>query len=367
MLKEKCLRCGNCLYYCPVYNIKHKETFSPRGRISLIELLEKRNDLPLLRKIFLQECLLCGNCEKNCKASLDLVDEYIKNRVRYKKDSPKMKKLALKFLNDSFLKIYEKLSWFFEHIPVKKLPNYNIDFSFEEGDSQERVVLFPGCVGKSIIPEIKDAARYVLNKLGYKVIIPEFECCGFPFLSAGDKKNFEILKKKNNKFLENLDNLPVITVCSTGYHTLKKYYEKDNVYEFTQFVDNNKKLEKILNGKTLEEKVSVHLPCHYLNFCDGIDSMENILYKIKDLDVYIPERQLCCGFGGMFSLSYTKDSKKILSKSVENLKKNGNRLIVTNCPGCIIQLNQQSKTTHISIFLAKFIKRLYSKRKDKSK
>ncbi len=354
MLNEfECLKCGNCLFYCPVYNMEKEETYSPRGRLSLIELLQN-HDFKKLRKDFLQECLICGSCEKNCSANIKITDIFIKNRERFEKDSPITKKIALFFFKKNFLNLYKNLS-LTKYIPLLKLPKYKVNPIKDKFTSSKKVILFSGCVANYIITEIKNSAVFILNKMGYEVMVPEFNCCGFPFLSAGDNKRFELLKKENLDILKKYPDIPVIILCPTGLHTFKEYYNFTEIYEFADFILKNKKFSDYLNSLNFKDKISIHVPCHYLNFSDSSDNIKNIAEKIKGLDIYQPERQMCCGFGGTFSSAYHKVSTAILSKSIKNLNTDGGKKILTNCPGCTLQLSRRSETFHLAVFLSEII------------
>ena len=322
-----------------------------------MEILKDQKDFPLLRKNFLQECLLCGACEKNCNANLKITDIYIKARSKFKKDSPPIKKIALKFFTKGFLNIYKHLFMFVKYIPLSSLPKYNLRFKTFKKEFKKKVVLFPGCVGNYLITEIKDSAIFVLNLLGYEVITPDFNCCGFPFLSGGDTEQFEILKNENSEILNQYTDLPVITLCPTGNHTLKDYYGFDNVVEFAEFLNSEPNFNKLLKAiEKTDDKISIHIPCHYINFFEKPELLRLSLSDINGVDIYEPERQMCCGFGGMFSISYPKVSNKILEKSINNLKVNEGRKVVTNCPGCLVQLSRKSKAYHLSIYLAEKLK-----------
>ena len=351
----ECLKCGNCLFYCPVYNIEKEETYSPRGRLSLLEMINEE-DFPLLRKEFLQECLLCGACEKNCNANIKITDIYILNRVKFKSDSPAIKKIALKFFTKGFLNLYKHLFLFFKYTPFSILPKFSLKFKIEKRNFDKKVVLFSGCVANYLITEIKDSAIYILNLLGYEVITPPFNCCGFPFLSAGDMEQFEALRNENSKIIQKYENLPIITLCPTGNHTLKDYYGFDNIIEFAEFLNREEKYKKLIKRmKKLEDKISIHIPCHYINFFEHSEYLRKSLENIQEVQLYEPERQMCCGFGGMFSISYPKVSNKILEKSIKNLKVNEGRKVITNCPGCLVQLSRKSEAYHLAIYLAKMI------------
>jgi glycolate oxidase iron-sulfur subunit len=46
----------------------------------------------------------------------------------------------------------------------------------------------------------------------------------------------------------------------------------------------------------------------------------------------------CCGMAGSFSISYYDLSKKIADRKAEAIKSTGADIVVTSCPGCMIQL-----------------------------
>ena len=57
-MTEKCVLCGICRSYCPVYRTTLKETDSPRTKAFFAN--SKRNDAVFFK------CTLCGNCTNKC-------------------------------------------------------------------------------------------------------------------------------------------------------------------------------------------------------------------------------------------------------------------------------------------------------------
>ena len=53
--------------------------------------------------------------------------------------------------------------------------------------------------------------------------------------------------------------------------------------------------------------------------------------KSKDEDV-------CCGFGGSYSVDFPEISSEILRKKLDNVEQSGAEVLVTDCPGCVLQL-----------------------------
>ncbi|MBU2629133.1 MAG: (Fe-S)-binding protein, partial [Proteobacteria bacterium] len=64
------------------------------------------------------------------------------------------------------------------------------------------------------------------------------------------------------------------------------------------------------------------------------------------------------GFGGSFSVNFPGVSKEILTRKLDDVEKSGATLLVTECPGCVMQLeggalkqNRNFKVKHLSQIL----------------
>ena len=62
----------------------------------------------------------------------------------------------------------------------------------------------------------------------------------------------------------------------------------------------------------------------------------------------------CCGLGGTYSVYHYETSKKIGAKKADNIEACGAELVATDCPGCIMQLQDsinhaglRQKSVHI--------------------
>jgi glycolate oxidase iron-sulfur subunit len=67
----------------------------------------------------------------------------------------------------------------------------------------------------------------------------------------------------------------------------------------------------------------------------------------------------CCGLGGTYSVYHYDTSKKIGAMKAENILESGADLVATDCPGCIMQLQDninhaggKQKALHILDLLA---------------
>ena len=50
------------------------------------------------------------------------------------------------------------------------------------------------------------------------------------------------------------------------------------------------------------------------------------------------QEQVCCGFGGTYSAKFPAVSEQILKNKLTDAGRTGAEVLVTECPGCIMQL-----------------------------
>jgi Fe-S oxidoreductase len=51
------------------------------------------------------------------------------------------------------------------------------------------------------------------------------------------------------------------------------------------------------------------------------------------------QEQVCCGFGGTYSAKFPGISEQILKHKLTDAGRTGAEVLVTECPGCIMQLS----------------------------
>ena len=75
------------------------------------------------------------------------------------------------------------------------------------------------------------------------------------------------------------------------------------------------------------------------------------------------EEETCCGFGGTYSSKFPNISAEILSKKLDDIHKTDAQVLMTECPGCVMQLRGGVKkrggtiqVKHIAEALAENIK-----------
>jgi glycolate oxidase iron-sulfur subunit len=88
-------------------------------------------------------------------------------------------------------------------------------------------------------------------------------------------------------------------------------------------------------GKT----VTWHEPCHLGRYLGVKEQPRRILKALSDIKyVEMTDADRCCGMAGTFSVYFYDLSKQIADKKVANIQATGADIVVTDCPGCEIQL-----------------------------
>jgi glycolate oxidase iron-sulfur subunit len=149
----------------------------------------------------------------------------------------------------------------------------------------------------------------------------------------------------------------VITDCATCASAMKDYVKfladtDDRKRDYTDFAGRIKDITEFLvdivklppsayhvadefKGKT----VTWHEPCHLGRYLGVKEQPRRILKSIPDIKyVEMPNADRCCGMAGTFSIYYYDLSKKIADKKTADIASTGADIVVTDCPGCQIQL-----------------------------
>jgi Fe-S oxidoreductase len=130
--------------------------------------------------------------------------------------------------------------------------------------------------------------------------------------------------------------------CVPGFDIEVKHY--------SQVVAENIQSKNLKFPKNV--KVTYHDPCQLSRYLGLIDEPRKILSSIKGLELVEPEWtkgewSTCCGGGGGFEVVFPEISEMLAVARVQELTKTGAQMIVTACPGCIMQIKDGLKAQKI--------------------
>jgi len=378
----ECTKCGKCKEICPSYELFLNESFSPRGRLRLVRALAENEVMPgnaLKQRIF--SCLLCGACENNCPLNIDVCNFIYKTRAKMKKGFllylfkyfsfyPGLFFSVLQLLNSSkhlkSLLNYPRLTFLhrFLTVPVKQKQQDFLQV-YTKLKPAGRIAIFSGCSVNYLLPSITGSLIYILNRLNFEVIVPKQYCCGAPLLAAGFKKDAIKLAKKNLKTYKSFNIDGVITTCPTCAHFIENVYKEltgegisvlkiADLFEDFNFSINSQ------DKAIVESSAFFHVSCHSLNYVKDADKTINVLKKLGVAD--IKKKEGCCGFAGLFSFLFEKQSMDILRKKV--LEYETADMIISSCPNCLIQFKFAMKDKKIFHYVEVINKILLKGEKD---
>ena len=196
-------------------------------------------------------------------------------------------------------------------------------------------------------------------------------CCGQMAFNSGF---WDEAKKMGEKFLKDFPNdRPVVGPSASCIGFVRNYYGwlfhntafhleykqlKKNLYEFTDFLVNELKIEEV--GATFPHVVTYHDSCAALREYGLKDEPRRLLTKVAGLELReMKENDVCCGFGGTFSAKFEPISASMSARKVENALSTGAEYIVSTDSSCLMNLrgyierqNLPIKTIHIADLLA---------------
>jgi glycolate oxidase iron-sulfur subunit len=106
---------------------------------------------------------------------------------------------------------------------------------------------------------------------------------------------------------------------------------------------------------------TIHDACHLANAQGVREPQRNLLGRIQSIQVVeMQDSSACCGSAGIYNITHSAMANKRLQRKMETIEATGASLVVTNGPGCLLQLRaavQDRKTdvqiTHISQLIEK--------------
>lgn len=387
---DQCMKCGFCSFFCPVYQEERMEPAVARGKNFLVREILKGNQefTPEMGEI-IGKCLLCKRCVVNCPSKTQIDRVVVGARAQMVKDK------GLGFIKDYifrkvmsnrrafgfYVKLASKLQWIFprgegnirhlpdflkalgrgRHIPAiaKTFLRDQVEEVNRPRDGKEpkiRVGYFMGCATDFIYPDFGKKVIDFLTRRGIEVVVPKAQnCCGAAIYFSGDFETGRKLAKDNIDAFKDLDY--IVTACGTCSSTLKDYkvYLPDNeeqqkayetfakkIKDATEFVVDvmkvnlgELKLKKEFEGKT----ATWHDPCHLVRYQNIKEQPRAILKALKGLTfAEMPNADQCCGMGGSFSVYHYDLTKKIAAKKMAGINTTKADIVVTACPGCMINL-----------------------------
>ena len=202
--------------------------------------------------------------------------------------------------------------------------------------------------GNSEVPAL-EAAIKVLRTFGIQpgYLAENEPCCGAPLYHAGLQKQFAVNARQAYQKMKSYGVKQVISIvpyCTNAISSLFPRYIEGcdlEVKHFLEVVAENLSSHKF--RFPVKVKVTYHDPCQLVRFLNIVEEPRRILRSIEGIELVetdwtCGEWSTCCGGGGGFEAVFPELSQVLAVNRARELLETGAEIIVTHCPGCIMQL-----------------------------
>lgn len=385
----KCVHCGFCLNVCPTYLETGLEPESPRGRIALMKAVnEGRLTMGPGVVPHWDLCIQCRACEAACPSNVPYgrlmeatraqMSEQVKRpwhvqlarRVGFHwiLPHPVLTRLfgrSLRFYRKSGLMQLLHRTGLIRLIPgdAEALDDYlpPLDVPFFKANDQRltphgtpraKVAMLAGCVMPLMDGGTLESTLRVLVRNGVEVVVPKAQtCCGSLNTHAGERESARAMARRNiDVFLD--AGVEAVIVPSGGCSAAMKAYgellggdptyrEKAErvaamTYDVHEYLD---QLGIDPPRGALNLKVTYQDACHLAHVQRITAAPRRLLEAIPGLDlVEMPESSVCCGAGGIYSVTEKEMSARLGQRKIRNARSTGAAVIASGNPGCVLQM-----------------------------
>lgn len=210
-----------------------------------------------------------------------------------------------------------------------------------------RIQLFATCLGDLVLPKAVADAEDLLCQAGVEVVFPRAQvCCGQPAFNAGHRRAAARVARTFERAFSR--ELPVVTpsgsCASMLVHRLPELLgvEPFEVWELSAFLD-AQGLE--LPPRNEGRVVAYHDSCHMLRELHVAEAPRRLLERTGATVAPLSRADLCCGFGGTFSVRQPEVSCAMADDKLGGAAAVGAEALVTADPGCLMHLRGRTGRT----------------------
>ena len=237
-----------------------------------------------------------------------------------------------------------------------------------------KVNLFIPCFIDQFYPETAKNTLKILKKIGIEVLYNHNQtCCGQPLFNAG---HWDKTLPLAQKFINDFDNqYPIVSPSASCTSFIKMHYHKlstdkeflkkteqlkNRLFELTDFLVNYLKITDL--GAKFNATITYHDSCTALRHYGIKQEPRILLSKVKGIElIEMKDADVCCGFGGTFSVKFKAISTAMVEQKIENALNTKAKYIVSTEASCLLNIQSYIKKNklpinimHIADILAKF-------------
>jgi L-lactate dehydrogenase complex protein LldE len=216
-----------------------------------------------------------------------------------------------------------------------------------------KVSLFVTCIVDQLFPKVGECTVNVLRRAGCEVEFDDRQtCCGQPAFNSGYRKEAREFAERFIEIFEQSDAEAIVSPSGSCTAMVKHFHElfpddpawrersekiAAKTYELGTFLVDVLGVE--ISGSAFDGRVGFHDACHGLRDLGIKKQPRELLQGIDKIElVELPDSEVCCGFGGTFSVKYPEISTQMVDRKIENIEAADLRAIVSCDSSCLMQI-----------------------------
>jgi L-lactate dehydrogenase complex protein LldE len=229
-----------------------------------------------------------------------------------------------------------------------------------------RVQLFVTCLVDLLYPEVGERTVALLERLGCQVAFPGAQtCCGQPALSSGYPREAVMVA---DRFLDAFADTegPIVAPFGSCVHMVRHHYPglydgeraalaarlAARTHELSSFIVHE--LGRATVGRRYPgpeaTAIAYHHECHMRHGLGVTEAPISLLRGVAGCTIVEPDRgELCCGFGGTFSLKLSEVSVAMADEKLDSALAAGAQAIVSTDVGCLMHLEGRARRRDLAL------------------
>lgn len=222
-----------------------------------------------------------------------------------------------------------------------------------------RIALFSTCMNDVMFPQAAQATVHLLRRLGHEVIFPQEQaCCGQMHVNTGYfPEALPLIENHVRVFEPALDGEWDAIVAPSGSCTGSIRTQQAMVARELGHLALAAKADKLAAmtydlpelivdvlgmvdvGAYFPHRITYHTTCHSLRVAKVGDKPLQLIKAVDGIDyIPLPDSDVCCGFGGTFSVKNPDVSSAMLADKMANIKSTGAEILVAGDYSCLMNI-----------------------------
>ncbi|HEV8140015.1 MAG TPA: (Fe-S)-binding protein [Pyrinomonadaceae bacterium] len=223
-----------------------------------------------------------------------------------------------------------------------------------------RVGLFVTCLVDQMWSSIGTSTVDVLRRAGCTVEFDERQtCCGQPAFNTGYRAEARRVAQRFIELCEESKAEAIVSPsgsCTAMVHHYPSLFAVDDkwraraqrvakrTFELSSFLVRVLKTEDV--GARFAGRITWHDACHGLRDLNIRDEPRRLLKNVREAEfVELENADVCCGFGGTFSVKYPEISVAILEQKIDAIQTSAVDAVISGDASCLMQIGGRLSRT----------------------